>query len=93
MRRILKREPIDAEELLRATAGQAGERISAIRSRAEDSVRVAKERMSEMQEDLVEQTRELADSTDAYVRRNPWQAVGFAAAAGFVAGLLLSRGR
>jgi ElaB/YqjD/DUF883 family membrane-anchored ribosome-binding protein len=89
----LKAVVTDAEELLRATAGQAGEKISAIRTRAQDSVRLAKERMSEMQEDLVEQTRELAENADEYVHRNPWQAIGLAAVAGFAIGLMVSRGR
>lgn len=81
----------DAEELLHATAGQAGEKISAARARAEDSVRAAKARMQEMKGDLLAQTREMADSADAYVRENPWRAVGVAAAAGLLVGLLISR--
>lgn len=82
----------DAEELLRATAGQAGEKISAARARAEDSVRAAKARLQEMKGDLLEQSREIAQNADEYVRENPWRAVGIAAAAGLVVGLLL-RGR
>lgn len=81
----------DAEELLRATAGQAGEKVAAARQRAQESVRLAKERMSELQDDVVRRTREAAESADSYVRENPWQAVGFAAAAGLVIGLMISR--
>ena len=47
----LKAVVTDAEELLRATAGQAGEKMSEARSRAEASVRAARKRMSEMQDD------------------------------------------
>jgi ElaB/YqjD/DUF883 family membrane-anchored ribosome-binding protein len=81
----------DAEELLKATAGQAGEKVSAARARAEASVRAARERMSEMQDDVLAQTKEMAEEADAYVRKNPWQAVGIAAAAGIVVGLMLRR--
>jgi len=81
----------DAEELLRATAGQAGEKIAAARDRAQESVRAARKRMSEIQDDLVEQTKVMANNADAYVRDNPWQAVGLAAAAGLIVGLLVSR--
>jgi len=81
----------DAEELLRATAGQAGERISAARDRAQESVRAARQRMSEVQDDLVERTKEIANTADTYVRENPWQAIGLAAAAGVIVGLLVSR--
>ena len=35
--------------------------------------------------------RDAADATDGYVHRNPWQAIGTAAAAGLVVGFLLHR--
>jgi ElaB/YqjD/DUF883 family membrane-anchored ribosome-binding protein len=44
-----------------------------------------------MQDDVLEQTKEVAEEADAYVRRNPWQAVGIAAAAGIIVGLMLRR--
>lgn len=81
----------DAEALLKATAGQAGEKMSAARARAEASVRAARERMSEMQDDVLAQTKEIAEEADAYVHKNPWQAVGLAAVAGIIVGLMISR--
>ena len=81
----------DAEELLKATAGLAGEKVAAARERAEASVRSARERLSTVREDVVEHTREAAERADDYVRRNPWQAIGVAALAGLVIGLLASR--
>lgn len=81
----------DADELLKATAGQAGERMSEARSRAEASVRAARKRMSGLQDDVVAQTKEVADQADAYVRKNPWQAVGIAVAAGVIVGLMIGR--
>lgn len=81
----------DAEALLTATAGQAGDRISEARSRAEATVKAARKRMSDLQDDVVEQTKEAAEQADEYVRKNPWQAVGIAAAAGVIIGLMLSR--
>jgi ElaB/YqjD/DUF883 family membrane-anchored ribosome-binding protein len=81
----------DAEELLKATAGQAGEKVSAARARAEDSIRMAKEALGEIGEDALERTRDAAASADEYVHRNPWTAVGIAAGIGLVVGLLLSR--
>jgi len=81
----------DADELLKATAGQAGERMSEARSRAEASVRAARKRMSDLQDDVVAQTKEVADQADAYVRKNPWQAVGIAVAAGVIVGLMIGR--
>ena len=81
----------DAEELLKATAGVAGEKVAAARERAEASVRSARERLSTAQEEVLARTREAAEQADEYVHRNPWQAVGFAALAGLIIGLIANR--
>lgn len=81
----------DAEALLKATASQSGEKIAALRTKAEESLRVGKIRMAEAQEALLVRTREAADAADVYVHDNPWRAVGIAAGIGLVAGLLIGR--
>ncbi len=81
----------DAEDLLRATASQTGERITAARSKAEESLRAAKVRLAEAQASVVEKVKVAAKTTDDYVHENPWQAVGIAAAVGLVLGALISR--
>lgn len=81
----------DAEELLKATAGLAGEKVDAARERAEASIRSARERISTAHEEVIAQTREAAHQADAYVRRNPWRAVGIAALAGLMIGLVAGR--
>ncbi|MCX7192526.1 MAG: DUF883 family protein [Proteobacteria bacterium] len=83
----------DAEELLRATAGQAGDKVSAARERIEESVAAARVRLAVTQEAMLEKTRQAARATDEYVHDNPWRAVGIGAAAGLVVGMLISRGR
>jgi ElaB/YqjD/DUF883 family membrane-anchored ribosome-binding protein len=83
----------DAEELLKATAGHAGEKAQQARARAEESLTAARERLGEMRDDAVQQARELVSSGEEYVRRNPWQAVGIAAGAGLLVGLLISLSR
>jgi ElaB/YqjD/DUF883 family membrane-anchored ribosome-binding protein len=83
----------DAEELLKATAGQAGEKVQEVRARAEESLSAARDRLGEMQGNAVQQARELVSSGEEYVRRNPWQAVGIAAGAGLLVGLLISLSR
>lgn len=83
----------DAEELLRATAGQAGEKVSAARERIQESLGAAKERLAVTQEAMLEKTRQAAHATDEYVHENPWRAVGIAAGVGLVVGMLISRGR
>lgn len=81
----------DAEELLRATASTAGEKVSAARMKMEDSVRAAKVKLTKAQDAMVDQAHAAALATDDYVHAHPWQAVGFAAAAGVVLGMLISR--
>ncbi len=83
----------DAEELLRATAGQAGEKVSAARVRIEESLGAAKQRLADTQDAMLEKTRQAARVTDEYVHDNPWRAVGIAAGVGLVVGMLISRGR
>lgn len=71
---------VDAEDLLKATASQTGERIEKARARAEESLRVARERMKDVGLDIDEQ-----------VRNNPWATVGIAAGVGLLLGLLIGR--
>jgi ElaB/YqjD/DUF883 family membrane-anchored ribosome-binding protein len=81
----------DAENLLRATAAQTGDKVEEIRARAEESVRAAKERLAGIEEEALKQARVLAGEADEYVRGNPWQAVGIAAGIGLVIGVLMTR--
>jgi ElaB/YqjD/DUF883 family membrane-anchored ribosome-binding protein len=81
----------DAEALLSATAGQAGERIQKARERASETVRAARERLGEAQEEVIRQAKYAAREADGYVRDNPWQAVGIAAGVAFIIGVLVSR--
>jgi ElaB/YqjD/DUF883 family membrane-anchored ribosome-binding protein len=83
----------DAEELLRATAGQAGEKVSAARERIQENLASAKERLVAAERAVVEKTKQAAKATDEYVHENPWKAVGIAAGVGLVVGMLISRNR
>jgi len=81
----------DAEELLKATANQTGERIAAARAKAGESLQAAKERLGSAQVAVVEKTKAAATATDNYVHVHPWQAVGIAAAVGLLLGAIISR--
>ncbi|MGB7543078.1 MAG: DUF883 family protein [Burkholderiales bacterium] len=81
----------DAEDLLKATASQAGEKVNAARARAEESIRAAKTRLAETGEDVAERTRAAAQVTDKYVHDNPWTAIGTGAGLGFLIGYLIGR--
>jgi ElaB/YqjD/DUF883 family membrane-anchored ribosome-binding protein len=81
----------DAEELLKATAATAGEKVSAARERIQDRIHSAKIKLAEAEEALMLRTREAARATDVFVRDNPWYAVGIAAGAGLIIGMLIGR--
>lgn len=81
----------DAEELLKATASQTGERAAAARARVEESIRATRERLADLQGDVADRARAAAHATDQIVHDNPWKAVGIAAAVGFLLGLLVHR--
>lgn len=83
----------DAEELLRATAGLAGEKVSAARERIQENLASAKVRLSAAEEAMIVKTRQAARATDEYVHENPWKAVGIGAGVGLIVGMLISRGR
>lgn len=81
----------DAEALLNATSTQTGDKIQAVRARAEESLRQAKARLTEIEQEAIRRAKEIADATDEYVRDNPWQSVGIAAGIGLLLGVLLGR--
>ncbi len=81
----------DAEALIKATAGQGGEALAAMRAKAEASLATAKEKMREAQAALLVKTRDAAKATDEYVHVHPWQAVGVGTAVGFLVGVLIAR--
>jgi len=81
----------DAEELLRATAGQAGEKMADIRAKAQDRIAGAKIRLAELETVVVDKAKLAGRAADDYVHDNPWRSVGIAAGIGFIAGLLIGR--
>jgi ElaB/YqjD/DUF883 family membrane-anchored ribosome-binding protein len=87
----LKLVVADAEELLRATASQAGEKVSAARERIQASLASAKVKLGDAERAALEKAKEAAKATDEYVHENPWRAVGIAAGVGLLLGLLIGR--
>lgn len=79
----------DAEELLKATASQAGEKIGVARQKIEQSLIEGKKALADAEKTLVKKSKEAADVADDYVRENPWNAVGIAAGVGLILGLLI----
>src|ERR1700730_6411799 len=81
----------EAETLLKQAAAETGERASDLRSQVEAKLMAAKLKLQDLQDDAVDRAKAAARVTDDYVRDNPWQAIGAAAAVGFLVGVLISR--
>jgi len=81
----------DTEELLRATAGAAGDKVGDLRERLAVRLRDTKERIVDLEVALVDKTKAAARATDDFVHEEPWKAVGVAAAVGLALGVLIGR--
>jgi ElaB/YqjD/DUF883 family membrane-anchored ribosome-binding protein len=81
----------DAEELLKATTNQAGEKVTAARQKIEQSLIEGKKALADAEKIVIQKSKEYADVADDYVRENPWSAVGVAAGVGLILGLLIRR--
>lgn len=87
----LKSVIADAEDMLHATADQAGERVAGLRARITDRLKDARVRLADAEAVLVRKSREAARATDAYVHESPWQSVGVGVGLGFLLGFILGR--
>jgi len=87
----LKAVVTDAEEILRATAGAAGEKVGELRTKIELRLRDAKERLADAEVLIIDKTKAAARATDDFVHDEPWKAVGVAAALGLALGVLIGR--
>jgi len=81
----------DAEDILRATAGVAGEKMVELRERIAARLHDAKLRLEEAEALVIDKTKACAAAADEYVNENPWQAVGIAAGVGLLLGIIIAR--
>jgi ElaB/YqjD/DUF883 family membrane-anchored ribosome-binding protein len=81
----------EAEDLLKRASNETGERAKDLRAQVEAKLLAAKLRLQELEGEAVDRARAAARVTDDYVHDNPWSAIGAAAVAGFLIGMLLTR--
>lgn len=79
----------DAEQLLQHGAREAGSEFDQARERLEKSIAAGKARLRDAGEAVADGMR----STDGYVHRNPWPAIGAAAGIALLAGWILGARR
>ncbi len=81
----------DAEELLELTATDAKGKAADVHGRLGARLNLAKERLRDAEDAIVDSGRKAVRVTDDYVHDKPWQAVGIAAGVAFLLGLLSGR--
>jgi ElaB/YqjD/DUF883 family membrane-anchored ribosome-binding protein len=77
----------DAEDLLKATAGLAGEKLSEVRARLAGVLERAKDTCKALEE----KTMTTARATDRCIREHPYETMGVAFGVGVLVGVLVGR--
>jgi len=81
----------DAQQLFREASAATGERADDLRTRGQELLDSAAHRAQELQAAALETGKELASSTDDFVKENPWKAVAISAGIGVLVGMLIAR--
>lgn len=81
----------DLESLMKSAAGAAAEQAGEAGEMLSAGLAQARERIEAVEDKLKDGVKHGARRADRYVRDNPWPAIGVAAAAAFLLGVLLSR--
>jgi ElaB/YqjD/DUF883 family membrane-anchored ribosome-binding protein len=81
----------DAQELLKTVQAEGQSKLAEVKTKVNGQLDVAKQKLGELQTTAIDGAKVAADSTDAYVRANPWRAVGISAALGALIGFLAAR--
>jgi ElaB/YqjD/DUF883 family membrane-anchored ribosome-binding protein len=87
----LKLVMAETEELLKATAGQAGEKLQSVRERVEATIASAKNRVGGLEQAAVDGVLAAGKAADRYVHESPWPAIGIAAGLGLIVGWIAGR--
>ena len=77
----------DAEAMLKATAGELGDKAREARARLATSLQSARAGMHRLEEKAMAG----AKATDKMIREHPYQSIGVSFAAGLLLGVLVSR--
>jgi ElaB/YqjD/DUF883 family membrane-anchored ribosome-binding protein len=77
----------DAEELMKVTAGAAGEKVTQLRNRLSATIASAKENYDQLEENTIA----AAKATDRTIRDHPYESIGIAFGIGLLLGFLVRR--
>jgi len=77
----------DAEEVMKATAGQAGEKVTELRSRLAAAIQSAQATCRRLED----KTIAAAKATDRTIREHPYESIGIAFGVGLLLGVFVGR--
>ena len=81
----------DAEDLLKATAGEVSQKAQELRARVASALEHAKTTCVEMQEQPAAAAKAAAKKADIVIRQHPYESIGVAFGVGLLLGAVLAR--
>jgi ElaB/YqjD/DUF883 family membrane-anchored ribosome-binding protein len=81
----------DAQELLKTVQSEGESKLADVKTKVQAKLDNARQMLGELQSTVQDGAKVAMDTTDAYVRSNPWRAVGISAAVGALIGFLIAR--
>ena len=81
----------DAEDLLKATAGDVSEKAKEARSRVAAALERAKTTCTHLQEQTVATAKAAAKKADTVIREHPYESIGVAFGIGLLLGVVVAR--
>jgi ElaB/YqjD/DUF883 family membrane-anchored ribosome-binding protein len=81
----------DAQELLKTVQTEGTSKLAEVKVQVQAKLDNAKQMLGELGTQVQDGAKQAMDTTDAYVKANPWRAVGVSAAVGALIGFLIAR--
>ena len=81
----------DAQDLLKTVQTEGEGKLNEMRGKVQAQIDAARQTLAELQSTVTDSAKVAMNTTDEYVRANPWRAVGISAGIGALIGFLIAR--
>ena len=81
----------DAQDLLKTVQDNGADKMGEMRAKMQSQIDAARQTLTELQQSVQDGAKVAINTTDEYVRSNPWRAVGISAGIGALIGFLIAR--
>ncbi len=81
----------DAQDLLKTVQNEGEGKLNEMRGKVQAQIDAARQTLTELQATVTDGAKVAMNTTDEYVRANPWRAVGISAGIGALIGFLIAR--